>query len=138
MKAILQELIDNSPHPQCVIYNDTIILRNDSFNELANLKEFAGELSLSSILIYQSMDEWTIDAKECTSHLIISRAILDQDYMLYTFDGKSGKKDVTQLNQENSNRTLRWLTDSNGMIIESSMSGSAFLTVQDCILGVYS
>lgn len=133
MKAILKELIDNSPHPQCIIYNDAIILRNDLFNELANLKEFTGELPLSSILIYQSMDEWTIEANACMSHLTINRAILDQEYMLYTFDGKRNKKEGKLVNQENSNRTLRWLTDSDGIIIESSKSGSAFLKVQDCI-----
>ncbi|MFS0807185.1 ATP-binding protein [Shouchella sp. 1P01AA] len=132
---MVTELLNQSNVPQCVIYDDEIIIRNDAFNKLLGLEKKPDlNIPLATILSYQSMEKWVVETNGMNVQLDISHAVLDQEYMLYTFAGKTKKEDV-RLNivSNDQSKKLRWLTDEAGKIIEGSEVGRAFLTIQDSV-----
>ncbi|RQW20049.1 GHKL domain-containing protein [Bacillus sp. C1-1] len=134
MKAMIKELLNQSNAPQCVIYEDTIIMRNGAFNSLAQLHNHNGNIPLSTILSYQSMEQWVLETTHSPIHLTIKHAVLDQDYMLYTFEAGNKTEDIRlSLVTTDYKKKLRWLTDENGKIIDGSAVGREFLDIQDSI-----
>lgn len=135
MKAMVTELLNQSNVPQCVIYDDEIIIRNGAFNKLTGLEKKPNQkIPLATILSYQSMEKWVIDDNGMNVELNIEHAVLDQDYMLYTFAVRKKKEDIRlKLVSNDQSKKLRWLTDETGKIIEASEVGKAFLTIQDSI-----
>ncbi|MED4127956.1 MULTISPECIES: sensor histidine kinase [Shouchella] len=134
MKAMIKELLNQSNAPQCVIYEDVIIMRNVAFNKLAKLSNHNDEIPMSTILSYQSMEEWVLETNHSPIHLTIKHAVLDQDYMLYTFEADNKTEDIRlSLVTKDYTKKLRWLTDEDGKIIDGSAVGREFLDVHDSI-----